>query len=72
MSAGAFVELGCANDGGVAEPDAGALQPDGGDCNCASARASCEQACPQTSARTCLDCAATCGLDFVRCRAGCR
>jgi hypothetical protein len=72
MSAGAAVEQGCAADGGAVQADAGALLPDGGDCDCTARRATCEQACPQTAARDCLDCAANCAIDFTRCRAGCR
>lgn len=73
MAAGAFIEAACSSDGGPVWPlDAGLTNQDGGTCDCEPTRESCELACPQSSATSCLDCAANCAIDFARCMTRCR
>jgi hypothetical protein len=68
MDAGAVLQAGCSDAGTT---DAGT--PDAGACvdACRSTRTSCDQACPRSSFRACMDCSARCGIDLAHCLSGC-
>lgn len=66
LEAGALVEAGCV-DGGAGASDAGSCIA-----ACHSARGRCEQSCPRSSFRECMDCSARCGIDLAHCLRKCR
>jgi len=60
MQAGAVLYAGCTDAGAPIACT-----------SCTAERDTCEQACPKSSFRACMDCSARCGISFARCDAGC-